>query len=59
MAKFKSQKHYLQFHQYLIGNYIVDFVCQKTNKVITASLDFQEVANAERSKAIIMRLKAN
>jgi leucyl-tRNA synthetase len=42
-------------HQYLIGNYIVDFVCLSKLVVVIneETLDFQEVANVERSKVII------
>jgi leucyl-tRNA synthetase len=43
-------------HQYLIGNYIVDFVCLSKKLVVVINeetLDFQEVANVERSKVII------
>jgi leucyl-tRNA synthetase len=43
-------------HQYLIGNYIVDFVCLSKKLVVVINeetLDFQEVANVERAKVII------
>jgi leucyl-tRNA synthetase len=43
-------------HQYLIGNYIVDFVCLSKKLVVVINeetLDFQEVANIERAKVII------
>ncbi|MFQ3173676.1 MAG: leucyl-tRNA synthetase [Flavobacterium sp.] len=43
-------------HQYLIGNYIVDFVCLSKKLVVVineGTLDFQEVANVERAKVII------
>jgi leucyl-tRNA synthetase len=42
-------------HQYLIGNYIVDFVCLSKKLVVVINeetLDFQ-VANVERAKVII------
>jgi leucyl-tRNA synthetase len=43
-------------HQYLIGNYIVNFVCLSEKLVVVINeetLDFQEVANVERAKVII------
>jgi leucyl-tRNA synthetase len=45
-------------HQYLIGNYIVDFVClsKKLVVVINRDLDFQEVANVERAKLLLKRV---
>jgi leucyl-tRNA synthetase len=46
-------------HQYLIGNYI-DFVCLSKKLVVVINeetLDFQEVANVERSKVIEKGLK--
>jgi very-short-patch-repair endonuclease len=47
-------------HQYLIGNYIVDFVCLFRKMVVVINeetLDFQEVANVERAKVIIEKVK--
>jgi leucyl-tRNA synthetase len=43
-------------HQYLIADYVVDFVCLSKRLVVVINeetLDFQEVANVERAKAII------
>jgi leucyl-tRNA synthetase len=42
-------------NQYLIGDYIVDFVCLSKKLVVVineGTLDFQEVANVERAKVI-------
>ncbi len=43
-------------HQYLIGDYVVDFVCLSKKLVVVINeetLDFHEVANVERAKVII------
>jgi leucyl-tRNA synthetase len=43
-------------HQYLIGDYVVDFVCLSKKLVVVINeetLDFHEVANVERTKVII------
>jgi very-short-patch-repair endonuclease len=42
-------------HQYLIGNYVVNFVLSFKKLVVIneETLDFQEVVNVERAKVII------